>query len=74
MSERIILDTDIGDDIDDLYALAFAVAAPELDLLGVTTVFKVPQERARVAAKFLRLAGRRDIPVLAGIDWPGGAG
>ena len=38
--EKIILDTDIGDDIDDAFALALAVRSPEIELVGVTTVFR----------------------------------
>ena len=36
---KIILDTDIGDDIDDAFALALALKSPEIEILGVTTVF-----------------------------------
>ena len=36
----IILDTDIGDDIDDALALSVILNSPELDLRGVTTVFE----------------------------------
>ncbi len=63
----IILDTDIGDDIDDLYALCLALFHPRLRLLAVTTVHGDTQAKARLAAKALRLAGRADIPVAAGI-------
>ncbi len=34
------LDTDIGDDIDDAFALAYALRHPEIELLGVSTVFR----------------------------------
>jgi hypothetical protein len=34
----VILDTDIGSDVDDAFALALAVASPELELVAVTTV------------------------------------
>lgn len=37
--QKIILDTDIGDDIDDALALAFALMCGKIELLGVTTVF-----------------------------------
>ncbi len=62
----IILDTDIGTDIDDAFALALILHSPELDLLGVTTVSGDTPERARLAAKLLREAGRPDVPVAAG--------
>jgi purine nucleosidase len=53
----VILDTDIGTDIDDAYALAALVHRPELDLLGVTTVSGDAAARARLAAKLLKVAG-----------------
>jgi len=66
----IVLDTDIGTDIDDAFALALVIASPELDLRAVTTVSGDTQARARLAAKMLWEAGRRDVPVAAGE--PGG--
>jgi len=64
----VILDTDIGSDIDDAFALALIVNSPELDLLGVTTVSGDTQARARLAAKMLWEAGGpwRKVPVYAG--------
>ena len=37
--EKVIIDTDIGDDVDDAFALALAVKSPEIQILGVTTAF-----------------------------------
>ncbi|HXX22727.1 MAG TPA: nucleoside hydrolase [Terriglobia bacterium] len=64
----IILDTDIGTDIDDAFALALIINSPELELLGVTTVAGDTQARARLAAKMLWEAGGawRKVPVYAG--------
>ena len=64
----IILDTDIGTDIDDAFALALVINSPELELLGVTTVAGDTQARARLAAKLLWEAGGtwRKVPVYAG--------
>ena len=45
----VMIDTDIGDDIDDTFALALALHSPEIELLGVTTVFGETQKRARLA-------------------------
>lgn len=70
MPERIILDTDIGTDIDDAVALSLALKSPEIDLLGVTTVYADTLFRARMVKKMLRLAGREDIPVRAGTNLP----
>jgi inosine-uridine nucleoside N-ribohydrolase len=64
----VILDTDIGTDIDDAFALALVINSPELELLGVTTVAGDTQARARLAAKLLWEAGGtwRKVPVYAG--------
>lgn len=64
----VLLDTDIGTDIDDAYALAQVLRSPELELLGVTTVSSDAAARARLAARLLATAGRGDVPVYAGIS------
>jgi purine nucleosidase len=64
--EKIIIDTDIGDDVDDAFALAIAVKSPDLQVLGVTTTFGDTEARARIAERFLGEVGRGDILVLAG--------
>ena len=66
MTAKIILDTDIGDDIDDALALGLILACKELELVGVTTVFKNTPARARQARTILKVAGRGEIPVAAG--------
>ena len=70
MAIPVIFDTDAGTDIDDLYALALILAHPELELLGVVTADGDTQARARLVAKMLRLAGREDVPVRAGLTCP----
>ncbi len=47
----ILLDTDIGDDVDDVFALLLCAFHPQLQLIGVTTVFGDVEERARLARK-----------------------
>lgn len=64
--QKIIIDTDIGDDVDDAFAVAFAVRSPEFQILGVTTTFGDTETRAKIADHFLAEVGRTDIPVLAG--------
>jgi inosine-uridine nucleoside N-ribohydrolase len=66
----VILDTDIGGDIDDAYALAQVVRSLELKLVGVTTVSGDAVARARLAAKLLAVAGCPAIPVYAGTSTP----
>jgi len=68
--EKIIIDTDIGDDVDDAFALALAVKSPELEILGVTTTFAETEVRAQIADRFLREVGRTGIPVMAGKATP----
>ena len=62
-----ILDTDIGDDIDDAFALALALRSPELKLLGVTTTYGDTELRARLVDRYLSAVGRTDIPIAAGV-------
>jgi purine nucleosidase len=64
--EKVILDTDIGDDIDDAFALALLLASPRVQLLGVTTAWGDTGLRARLTARFLAETGHADIPVAAG--------
>ena len=66
----VILDTDIGDDIDDAFALALALQSPELKILGVTTEFGDTELRARLVDRYLTAVGRKDIPVAAGVATP----
>ena len=66
----MILDTDIGDDIDDAFALALVLRSPELHLLGVETAFGDTELRARLVDRYLAAVGRSDIPVLAGVSTP----
>src|SRR6266571_5650869 len=66
----VLIDTDIGDDIDDTLALALALRSPEIELHGVTTVFGDTQRRAHLAAHLLQIFGREDAPVAAGQQMP----
>ena len=63
----VILDTDIGSDVDDAFAVALILESPELDLIGVTTASGDTAARARLAAKMLQIAGRPEVPVAAGV-------
>lgn len=66
MPTRLLLDTDIGTDVDDCLALACILASPELRLEGVTCVYGDVALRARMARRLLDLAGRPDVPVVLG--------
>src|ERR1700694_111985 len=65
--QKVILDTDIGDDIDDVFAVALALSSPDLELLGITTAWGDTQLRARLVDRLLCETGTQNIPVLAGI-------
>ena len=71
---RLILDTDIGDDVDDAFALAYAVRHPEIELLAVTTVLGDVHWRAALALRLLDELGAAGIPVAAGGSGPPGEG
>lgn len=64
----VILSTDIGDDIDDTWALALALRSPELDIKLVVGDYGQPEVRARLLAKFLQASGRGNIPVGLGVE------
>ncbi len=70
----VILDTDIGDDIDDTWALIMLLKSPELDLKLVTTTHGKALYRAKLIARLLEVAGRTDIPVGLGAGGHEGAG
>jgi len=70
LPEKVILDTDIGDDIDDAFAVALALRSPELQILGITTTFGDTETRAKLLDRFLAEAGRPEIPVAAGVSTP----
>jgi purine nucleosidase len=77
----VLIDTDIGADVDDAFALALAVASPEIELVGVTTVGGGNEydpyvgqrkdrddHRAWLVCRFLTQVGAPPIPVAAGED------
>ncbi|KQZ23236.1 MULTISPECIES: nucleoside hydrolase [unclassified Microbacterium] len=64
-AHRVILDTDIGTDVDDLMALALILGSPSIDLIGVTTVYGDTTLRGRMTKRIAEIAGV-DLPVHAG--------
>lgn len=65
--ELVLLDTDIGDDIDDTFALSLLLRSPEVRLLGITTAYGDTKLRARLVDRYLAAVGRTDIPVATGV-------
>lgn len=64
----VVLDTDIGSDIDDALTLAFLLRSPEFDVRAVVTSRFAADVRARLALKLLRLYGRGELPLASGAD------
>jgi len=69
MAVKVLLDTDIGTDIDDAICLTYLLANPNCDLLGITTVTGEPEKRAMLASSLCMLA-ERDIPIYPGTAEP----
>ncbi len=69
MSEKILLDTDIGTNIDDALCLAYLLANPQCELLGITTVSGEAKQRAMIASALCKAAGRQ-IPIFPGSEQP----
>jgi inosine-uridine nucleoside N-ribohydrolase len=69
MPTKILLDTDIGSDIDDAVCLAYLLANPKCDLLGITTVTGDTVKRASMASVLCKIAGK-DIPIFPGAEKP----
>ena len=65
----VIIDTDIGSDIDDTWALAMALGCPEIDVRMVVTCTGNTHYRAKIVCKFLERVGRTDIPVGIGLPF-----
>lgn len=64
--QKVILDTDIGDDFDDANALGLLLASPEIEVIGVVVDYGNTPERAKVACRMLHEVGCDHIPVVVG--------
>lgn len=74
MATKLLLDTDIGSDIDDAVAIAYLLGREDCDLLGITTVTGDTAKRAALADLLCLRAGRADVQVVAGLRDPLGEG
>ncbi|NMB66810.1 nucleoside hydrolase [Candidatus Woesearchaeota archaeon] len=63
MSKQIIIDTDIGSDIDDAYALVLALNSPEIKIKAIITNNSEPEKKAKIVGAFTK-----NIPIFYGID------
>lgn len=64
--QLVVIDTDIGDDIDDAFAVSLALRTPSFRVLGITTTFGDTQLRAHLTARLLEDAHVSGIPIVAG--------
>jgi inosine-uridine nucleoside N-ribohydrolase len=62
----VIIDTDVGDDIDDAFALTIALQDPRLEVLGITTAWGDTHTRVLLVRRLLATLGRRDVVVAEG--------
>lgn len=69
-TKKILIDTDIGGDVDDALALAMALNAPDIEIVGITNVYLANAWRAGVTKQLLKVYGREDIPVCTGAEKP----
>jgi len=67
---RVWIDTDLGTDVDDALALALALRHPQIELVGVSTVFGDVELRARMAESLLAVGGLESCPVCVGLGKP----
>jgi purine nucleosidase/pyrimidine-specific ribonucleoside hydrolase len=69
-AQNIIIDTDLGDDVDDILALAFALLRPELCIKAITTVSYDTGKRCHLLARLLSCLEQSDIPFAPGCRLP----
>lgn len=70
MPVKMILDTDIGGDIDDALALALILNSPEIELDAVTVCYKDVRRRTELACYQLEIWGKSGIPAAVGCEQP----
>jgi len=63
MGKKLLLDTDIGSDIDDVLALIYILNKMDAELLGITTVSGQAGQRANLAQKICFDENKKDIPI-----------
>jgi purine nucleosidase len=68
--QKVILDCDLGGDIDDAFAMALVLTSPEFEVLGITLEHGLTEKRAQVACKLLYQVGLDHIPVAVGRQTP----
>jgi len=64
---KIIIDSDIGDDVDDVFAIGLALTSPEVEILGISSAWGDTKLRARMIDRLLAETDTKNIPVAEGI-------
>ncbi len=65
-AELLVVSTDIGDDIDDAFALGLLLRSPQLQVLGIASAWGDTTLRAQLLQRLLQQAGRSEIPLAVG--------
>ncbi|MCU7494040.1 MAG: nucleoside hydrolase [Ignavibacteria bacterium] len=68
--QKVLIDCDLGGDIDDAFALALMLSSPEFEIVGLVMEHGQTTKRARIACKMLYMTGREEIPVVVGRETP----
>lgn len=68
--KKVIIDTDIGDDVDDAFAIALALKSQSLNVIGITTVYKNVKMRSKIVKAQLQAFQKTHIDVVSGLDNP----
>ena len=63
---KVVVSTDIGDDIDDAFALGLLLSSPEFEVLGIASTWGDTALRARLLQRLLADTGHAGIPLAAG--------
>jgi inosine-uridine nucleoside N-ribohydrolase len=69
-AQPVIIDTDVGDDIDDAFALAVALQDARLNVIGITTAWGDTRTRVLLVRRLLATLGRKDVVVAQGPETP----
>jgi inosine-uridine nucleoside N-ribohydrolase len=69
--QKVIVDMDIGDDVDDAFALALLLQSPDIEIVGITTAWGDTALRAQLLERMLRETGHGQIPVAQGVRTTG---
>src|SRR6266436_1020154 len=70
VGQPVIIDTDVGDDIDDAFALTIALQDPRLEVIGITTAWGDTRTRTLLVRRLLATLGRKDVVVAQGPRTP----